>query len=151
MDAVVKSTKRVSIVGVALDLLYMKISTIPAGARSTFAPFFEGWTGQKCACARSFDDQVRVRPQAGLSDSNFQDGEEEKIAENCNNLRTSNTDGALIDEIGKFDIHDDSDFAHGITVGNDKIVASPHQRGQWMVAVQRVREFPSLKNFCSQF
>lgn len=41
MDAVVKSTKRVSIVGVALDLLYMKISTIPAGARSTFAPFLK--------------------------------------------------------------------------------------------------------------
>lgn len=122
MDAV-KSTKRVSIVGIALDLFYMKISTIPAGARSTFAPFFEGWTGQKCACARSFDDQVRDRPQAGLSDSNFQEGEEEKIAENPNNLRTSNTDGALIDEIGKFDIHDDSDFANGITVGND------HDRG----------------------
>lgn len=82
-------------------------------------PLFEGWTGQKCTCARSFDDQVRDRPQAGLSDYNFQEGEEEKIAENPNNPRTFNTDGALIDEIGKFDIHDDSDFANGITVGND--------------------------------
>jgi hypothetical protein len=116
----VKSTKRAAIVGVALDLFYRKISVMPAGAKVDICHFVQGWAGQNCACARRFDDQVHDWPQADLYDSNCQEGEEDKIAENYKRPTTSNTDRALIDEIGKFSIHDDTASTNGSPLRNHR-------------------------------
>jgi hypothetical protein len=105
-QAAVKSTKRASIVGVALDLFYRKVAVMPAGPKIDMCHFVQGWAGQNCSCARRFDDQIHEGPQADLSVSNCQEGEE--IAEN-----TSPVDRALIDGITKFSIHDDIASANG--------------------------------------
>jgi len=102
----VKSTKRASIVGVALDLFYRKIAVMPAGPKIDICQFVQGWAGQNCTCARRFDDQVHNGPQADLSVSNCQEGEE--IAENNSPL-----DRALLDGITNIRVHDDISSTNG--------------------------------------
>lgn len=114
----IKSTKRASIVGVVLDLFYRKISLMPAGAKVDFCHFVQGWAGQNCVCAGRFDDQVHKRPLADLFDSNFEE-EEDEIAEKYNSPSTTNTERALIDEIGKFSIHDDTASTNDNPVRHD--------------------------------
>lgn len=115
----IKSTKRAFIVGVALDFFYRKISLMPAGAKVDFCHFVQGWAGQNCVCARRFDDQVHERQQADLFNSNFQEEDEAEIAEKYNSPSTSNTKRALIDEIGKFSVHDDTDSTNDNPVRHD--------------------------------
>lgn len=52
----VKSTKRASIVGVALDCYYKQISQMPAWSKLDFCRFVAAWAGRECACERQFDD-----------------------------------------------------------------------------------------------
>jgi len=90
---------------------------MPTGAKVDVCHFVQGWASQNCACVRRFDDQVHDRLHADLSDSNCQEGEEaEEIAENYYSPTTSNTDRTLIDEMGKFSIHDDTASANGSPV-----------------------------------
>ncbi|KAK8966800.1 hypothetical protein KSP40_PGU016716 [Platanthera guangdongensis] len=52
----VKSTKRASIVGIALDCYCSKISQMPACSKIDFCEFVSSWAGQDCPCRYEFDD-----------------------------------------------------------------------------------------------
>ncbi|KAK8918720.1 hypothetical protein KSP39_PZI021313 [Platanthera zijinensis] len=52
----VKSTKRASIVGIALDCYCSKISQMPACTKIDFCEFVSSWAGQDCPCRYEFDD-----------------------------------------------------------------------------------------------
>ncbi|KAK7319411.1 hypothetical protein RJT34_04132 [Clitoria ternatea] len=51
----VKSTKRASIVGVALHSFFSQISQMPAWSKLEFCRFAAGWAGQDCPCRTEFD------------------------------------------------------------------------------------------------
>ncbi|ERN00949.1 hypothetical protein AMTRI_Chr04g250320 [Amborella trichopoda] len=52
----VKSTKRASIVGVALDLFYRKIAVMPMRSKLDLCNFAASWAGQNCPCCHQLDD-----------------------------------------------------------------------------------------------
>lgn len=113
-QAAVKSTKRASIVGVALDLFCRKIPLMPGGAKIDICHFVQGWAGQNCACASRFDDQVHDGLHADLPDFNCQEGEE--IAENISPVHKD-----LINGITNINIQDD------IASSNGSLVRHHHQ------------------------
>ncbi|XP_057496794.1 uncharacterized protein LOC130781587 [Actinidia eriantha] len=52
----VKSTKRASIVGIALDCYYKEISQMPSWSKLDFCRFAADWAGQDCPCKSEFDE-----------------------------------------------------------------------------------------------
>ncbi|XP_076909289.1 uncharacterized protein LOC143566484 [Bidens hawaiensis] len=56
----IKSTKRATIVGVALDCYFKQISQMPSWSKRDFCRFAADWAGQDCACKSEFDN-VRER------------------------------------------------------------------------------------------
>lgn len=56
----IKSTKRATIVGVALDCYYKQISQMPTWSKVDFCRFAVDWAGQDCVCKSEFDERVEV-------------------------------------------------------------------------------------------
>nr|GLL23848.1 uncharacterized protein LOC109167272 [Ipomoea trifida] len=52
----VKSTKRASIVGVALECYYKQISQMPSWSKVDFCRFAADWAGQDCPCVSELDE-----------------------------------------------------------------------------------------------
>ncbi|XP_076893568.1 uncharacterized protein LOC143609882 [Bidens hawaiensis] len=63
----IKSTKRATIVGVALDCYFKQVSQMPSWSKRDFCRFAADWAGQDCACKSEFDN-VRERVNVNGSD-----------------------------------------------------------------------------------
>ncbi|CAH9084712.1 unnamed protein product [Cuscuta epithymum] len=64
----VKSTKRASIVGAALDCYYKQISQMPSWSKVDFCRFAADWAGQDCPCVSELDENHRPRLENLFSD-----------------------------------------------------------------------------------
>lgn len=92
----VKSTKRACIVGIALDCYFKEISQMPSWSKVEFCEFAASWAGQDCSCKSQFDESERVENLNGVSMSRlleFDDDEDDEIAEQIGNLRIENGNG----------------------------------------------------------
>lgn len=72
----VKSTKRASIVGVALDCYYKQISQMPSWSKLDFCKFAAVWAGGDCPCASDFDQKPEnfvEKNEGRWSESRFAD------------------------------------------------------------------------------
>lgn len=69
----VKSTKRASIIAVALDSYYKSISSMPSRSKIDFCEFVSAWAGQDCSCRFELDDDDlnSSSAQSCLSTSSF--------------------------------------------------------------------------------
>lgn len=56
-----KSTKRATIVGVALDCYYKQISQMPIWSKLDFCRFAADWAGQDCPCRSEFDERNQLQ------------------------------------------------------------------------------------------
>ncbi|KAI8554889.1 hypothetical protein RHMOL_Rhmol05G0131900 [Rhododendron molle] len=61
----VRSTKRATIVGVALDCYYKQISQMPAWSKLDFCRFAADWAGQDCPCKSEFDGPDEIAEEMG--------------------------------------------------------------------------------------
>ncbi|XP_010912469.1 uncharacterized protein [Elaeis guineensis] len=64
----VKSTKRASIVGVALECYYKKIALMPSRSKIDFCGFVASWAGQDCSCRFELDDEPTPTTTSSLSE-----------------------------------------------------------------------------------
>eukprot|EP01018_Ginkgo_biloba_P038574 Gb_39273 [translate_table: standard] len=106
----VKSTKRACIVGVALDLFFRKIASMPSRSKVEICEYAEGWAGQNCSCARKFDqmgDGLQLqKPRCGDS-GGIAEVNGEEIAENSPTASALEIDAKIPnDKMGKFSIQD---------------------------------------------
>ncbi|OWM63591.1 uncharacterized protein LOC116197312 [Punica granatum] len=60
----VKSTKRATIVGIALDCYYRQISQMPAWSKLDLCRFTAAWAGQDCPCRREFDNDNETEDES---------------------------------------------------------------------------------------
>lgn len=97
----VKSTKRASIVGVALDCYYKQISQMPSWSKLDFCKFAAVWAGGDCPCTSDFDrkpENFVEKNEGRWSESGFADDiriEAEEIngvAERVNDLAIVSSD-----------------------------------------------------------
>ncbi|KAD3067359.1 hypothetical protein E3N88_35239 [Mikania micrantha] len=85
----IKSTKRATIVGVALDCYYKQISQMPSWSKVDFCKFAGDWAGQDCNCKSEFDHKPEVTVTVpDSSDGIFEDGIEieRNVVEDMKNL-----------------------------------------------------------------
>nr|XP_043620751.1 mucin-5AC [Erigeron canadensis] len=94
----IKSTKRATIVGVALDCYHRQIAQMPAWSKVDFCQFSAGWAGQDCACKSEFDESEHV----GVT--SFEDG----IVENGNE-----SEGSVVEEMKSLAIQGDNEDNNG--------------------------------------
>ncbi|KAF5743923.1 hypothetical protein HS088_TW08G00511 [Tripterygium wilfordii] len=74
----VKSTKRATIVGVALDCYFKQISQMPSWSKVEFCKFATAWAGQDCLCEREFDgDDETEKAGYFLEDAGMENGNDE--------------------------------------------------------------------------
>ncbi|KAL4556009.1 hypothetical protein LXL04_038644 [Taraxacum kok-saghyz] len=87
----IKSTKRATIVGVALDCYYKQISQMPSWSKLDFCKFAADWAGQDCACKSEFDQPSEV---TNFSDGIVEDGIdiEGNVVEEMKNLEIQDGD-----------------------------------------------------------
>ncbi|KAL2476903.1 hypothetical protein Fot_46496 [Forsythia ovata] len=97
----VKSTKRASIVGVALDCYYKQISQMPSWSKLDFCKFTSDWAGQDCPCTSDFDK----RPESTVENNHgFEnnDGFEEDQRVKFNEIEN------VVEGVKDLDIEDDN-------------------------------------------
>ncbi|VFQ78219.1 unnamed protein product [Cuscuta campestris] len=76
----VKSTKRASIVGVALDSYFKQISQMPSWSKVDFCRFAADWAGQDCPCVWELDETHHGKLENLFSDnSRILDGLTEEL------------------------------------------------------------------------
>lgn len=98
----IKSTKRATIVGVALDCYYKQISQMPSWSKLDFCKFAADWAGQDCSCKSEFDQNPEV--------TNFSDGIVEDGIE---------MEGNVVDDMKNLEIQDgnsDNGVARGTRI-----------------------------------
>nr|XP_027072106.1 putative protein TPRXL [Coffea arabica] len=97
----VKSTKRASIVGIALDCYYKQISQMPSWSKLDFCKFSTDWASQDCPCKSDFDDFTTQKPDNftenshGLSGDSRGHNEIEDVVEEIQHLRSEGRDDEL--------------------------------------------------------
>ncbi|XP_027157194.1 uncharacterized protein LOC113758618 [Coffea eugenioides] len=97
----VKSTKRASIVGIALDCYYKQISQMPSWSKLDFCKFLADWASQDCPCKSDFDDFTTQKPDNftesshGLSGDSRGHNEIEDVVEEIRHLRSEGRDDEL--------------------------------------------------------
>ncbi|KAL7585307.1 hypothetical protein Lser_V15G46040 [Lactuca serriola] len=82
----IKSTKRATIVGVALDCYYKQISQMPESSKLDFCKYATDWAGQDCPCKSEFDQ----KPQTTIITDTISTEEieiEENVLEQMKNLQ----------------------------------------------------------------
>ncbi|PKU79253.1 uncharacterized protein LOC110112334 [Dendrobium catenatum] len=82
----VKSTKRASIVGIALDCYYRKISLMPSCSKIDFCEFVSSWAGQDCPCRHEFDDDINSSSSPEMRSFGEEGGDIENAAEGMGGL-----------------------------------------------------------------
>ncbi|XP_076899962.1 uncharacterized protein LOC143553968 [Bidens hawaiensis] len=96
----IKSTKRATIVGVALDCYFKQISQMPSWSKRDFCRFAADWAGQDCACKSEFDN---VRELVNGSDNVEVEIEIEgnDVVEKMKNLEIEDDDESSGDGVGR--------------------------------------------------
>lgn len=84
----IKSTKRATIVGVALDCYYKQISQMPDWSKLDFCKYAADWAGQDCPCKFEFDQKPKT---AMISDGTVTDEIkiEGNVSDQMNDLQIS--------------------------------------------------------------
>ncbi|KAK9048312.1 hypothetical protein SSX86_032725 [Deinandra increscens subsp. villosa] len=93
----IKSTKRATIVGVALDCYYKQISQMPSWSKLDFCKFAADWAGQDCACKSEFDRNHEDPVTFSVTDTDSFDGNGEDRIE---------IEGQVVEDMKNLEIQD---------------------------------------------
>ncbi|KAI3675855.1 hypothetical protein L1987_85451 [Smallanthus sonchifolius] len=101
----IKSTKRATIVGVALDCYYKQISQMPSWSKRDFCKFAADWAGQDCACKSEFDQNPEP---SNTSDGIVEEGMVIGIEIEGNNSNNHYTYNNIVEDMKNLEIQDEN-------------------------------------------